>query len=101
MPWLFSYGTLQEERVQLATFGRRLGGDRDALPEYEASVAGPHANLTFNGRADSRASGMVFDVTDAELAAADEYERTARYTRVMVTLASGRQAWVYVHDDEA
>ena len=35
--------------------------------------------------------------TDAELAAADEYERPALYRRVEVTLASGRQAWVYVH----
>ena len=101
MPWLFSYGTLQEERVQLATFGRLLAGQGDALPEYEPSVAGPHANLRFNGRPDSRATGTVFDVTDAELAAADEYERTARYTRVLVSLASGRQAWVYVHDDKA
>ena len=100
MPWLFSYGTLQEERVQLATFGRRLAGERDALPEYEPSVAGPHANLTFNGRRDSRADGMVFDVTDAELAAADGYERTANYTRRMVTLTSGRRAWVYVHDEQ-
>ena len=28
--WLFSYGTLQQEDVQLATFGRRLEGRADA-----------------------------------------------------------------------
>ena len=26
MPFLFSYGTLQQEAVQLSTFGRRLDG---------------------------------------------------------------------------
>jgi gamma-glutamylcyclotransferase (GGCT)/AIG2-like uncharacterized protein YtfP len=99
MPWLFSYGTLREERVQLATFGRALGGEPDELTGVEPSTAGPHANLRFNNRSDSRVSGMVFDVTDAELAAADGYERTANYTRRRVTLASGRDAWVYVHDE--
>jgi orotate phosphoribosyltransferase len=39
---------------------------------------------------------MVFEVTDAELAAADTYERRVAYTRIHVTLASGRPAWVYV-----
>ena len=32
--WLFSYGTLQQENVQLATFGRRLEGRPDRLPGY-------------------------------------------------------------------
>jgi hypothetical protein len=40
---------------------------------------------------------MVFEVTVAELAAADEYERPASYQRVTVLLASGQKAWVYVH----
>jgi hypothetical protein len=29
MPLLFSYGTLQQENVQLATFGRLLYGQKD------------------------------------------------------------------------
>ncbi len=36
--WLFSYGTLQQEDVQLATFGRRLDGHADALPGYATSL---------------------------------------------------------------
>ena len=44
-------------------------------------------------------SGTVFEITDAELAAADEYERPAAYNRIAVTLASGKKAWVYVHDE--
>jgi predicted small integral membrane protein/gamma-glutamylcyclotransferase (GGCT)/AIG2-like uncharacterized protein YtfP len=108
MPLLFSYGTLQQEEVQLSTFGRRLAGQRDELPRFAqssvriedsklaAATGRTHnANVTFNGRADSRVSGMVFEVTDAELAAADRYEAPAAYARIAVTLASGRQAWVY------
>jgi hypothetical protein len=53
-----------------------------------------HAIVRFNGRQDSRVSGMVFDMTDAELARADSYE-PAGYTRVETTLASGKRAWVY------
>jgi GNAT superfamily N-acetyltransferase/gamma-glutamylcyclotransferase (GGCT)/AIG2-like uncharacterized protein YtfP len=97
MPLLFSYGSLQQEDVQWSTFGRLLEGQRDELPGYEPSTSvTQHANVVFNGRADSRVAGTVFDVTDAELAAADEYEQRAKYARMAVTLASGRQAWVYV-----
>jgi len=109
MPLLFSYGTLQEEDVQLFTFGRLLQGQRDELPGFEpsfvriedpqaAAASGKthHANVTFNGRNDSRVSGTVFEITDAELAAADDYEQLAAYKRISARLASGKQAWLYV-----
>jgi gamma-glutamylcyclotransferase (GGCT)/AIG2-like uncharacterized protein YtfP len=109
MPLLFSYGTLQQEKVQLSTFGRLLQGRRDELPGFEQSsvrIVDPqvvatsgkthHANVTFNGKNDSRVSGTLFDITDAELAAADQYEQPAAYKRVTAMLASGKQAWVYV-----
>lgn len=109
MPLLFSYGTLQQEDVQVSTFGRLLQGQLDELPAFEQSsvrIQDPqvvaasgrthHANVTFNGRNDSRVSGTVFEITDAELAAADEYEQLAAYKRILATLASGKQAWVYV-----
>ena len=38
MPLLFSYGTLQQENVQLSTFGRLLQGQRDELLEFERSL---------------------------------------------------------------
>ena len=107
MPLLFSYGTLQEADVQLSTFGRLLQGHRDELVGFEPSLAKiedpqvvasgktHHANVTFNGRDDSRVSGTVFEITEVELAAADEYEKLAAYQRVAVILASGREAWVY------
>jgi len=110
MAVLFSYGTLQEDRVQLSTFGRLLGGNRDQLPRFELSsvpIEDPHevaatgqthyANVIFNGRNDSRVTGTVFEITDEEVAAADRYEASAAYRRITVTLVSGKQAWVYVH----
>ena len=113
MPLVFSYGTLQQEHVQLSTFGRLLQGHRDELVGFEQSLvriddpqvaAGGkthHANVTFNGRNDSRVSGTVFEINDAELAAADQYEQLAAYKRVATMLASGKKAWVYVDSRSA
>ena len=114
MPLLFSYGTLQQADVQLATFGRRLTGQRDELLSFEPShvqIDDPqvvatlgrthHANVTFDGNHDSRVPGTVFEVTDAELARADAYEIPFFYKRIEAALASGRAAWVYVHDPDA
>jgi gamma-glutamylcyclotransferase (GGCT)/AIG2-like uncharacterized protein YtfP len=108
MPLLFSYGSLQQENVQLSTFGRLLQGQKDELLGFEESllkIEDPevvatsgkthHPIVKFNGRNDSRVSGTVFEISDAELARADEYE-VAAYKRVAAMLASGKQAWVYV-----
>ena len=109
MPLLFSYGTLQRAEVQLSTFGRLLPGERDELPEFELTsipVKDPdvtaemgithYANVVSSKSMDSRVSGTVFEVTEAELIAADEYERDATYERRSVMLASGKKAWVYL-----
>jgi hypothetical protein len=109
MPLLFSYGTLQDEDVQLSTFGRRLDAQRDELVGYEPSLARiddpqvaarlgktHHANVRFTGNEASRVPGVVFEISDAELAGVDAYEAEYFYQRVTATLASGRQAWVYI-----
>jgi gamma-glutamylcyclotransferase (GGCT)/AIG2-like uncharacterized protein YtfP len=114
MPYLFSYGTLQQEQVQLLTFGRRLDGQRDELPGFERSSvkiedprvvaalgATHHANVTTSGDEGRRVPGMVFEISDAELAGCDAYEAEFSYRRIDATLASGRKAWVYVHADAA
>jgi gamma-glutamylcyclotransferase (GGCT)/AIG2-like uncharacterized protein YtfP len=112
MPLLFSYGTLQEDAVQISTFGRLLQGQTDELIGFERSVLtiedpefvttsgkAQHAIVKFNGRNDSRVSGMVFEVSESELAQADEYE-PAGYKRIRAMLASGKQAWVYADAQE-
>jgi len=110
MPFLFSYGTLQQEKVQLTMFGRLLLGHADELVAFEESlfkVEDPefvresgkslHAIVRFNGKSDSRVAGMVFEVTEDELSLADDYE-PAGYKRVVTTLASGKEAWVYASE---
>ncbi|MEZ0077177.1 gamma-glutamylcyclotransferase family protein [Planotetraspora sp. GP83] len=110
MNLLFSYGTLQLEQVQLSQFGRLLTGRPDALPGYtmtmiritdpeviEASGANMHP-LVVASR-DGVVEGTVFEVTDAELAAADAYE-VDDYARAEVSLRSGVRAYVYLSRDE-
>jgi len=106
MPLLFSYGTLQQADVQMSLFGRLLDGKPDELIGFEKSLfeiddadfatseKARHAIVKFNGRNDSRVSGTALDVSETELAIADDYEPPG-YKRVSTTLASGKQAWVY------
>ena len=96
MPYLFAYGTLQQDDVQRATFGRPLLGERDALIGFERTMARGHVTVTATGRPDDQVDGVVFEVTDADLAAADRYEERASFARIAGTLASGKDAWVYV-----
>ena len=107
---LFSYGTLQRETVQLATFGRLLGGQRDALVGYRITLIPisdekvvndtgdtHYKNIKFTGDSSDVVEGTVFRVTKSELEQADEYEVDADYERVVVELNSGIQAWVYLN----
>ncbi|HST03067.1 MAG TPA: hotdog fold thioesterase [Usitatibacter sp.] len=100
MPLLFSYGTLQDEPVQVATFGRKLDGAPDRLPGFEAMLlggAGSHKNAGYKGDG-AATEGTLFEVTKEELAKADEYEQPARYVRIAVKLASDKDAWAYVSE---
>jgi hypothetical protein len=105
---LFSYGTLQQDGVQLATFGRMLEGTPDVLaghrlaplsisdPDVIAlSGKGVHTIARCTGNPLDRIAGVVFELIAAELAASDSYEVDA-YERIELTLESGRRAWVYV-----
>ena len=105
---LFSYGTLQLEPVQLANFGRRLTGTKDALPGFEPALIeisdeatvrlsgkSRHTIARYTGRATDSIAGTAFEVTADELLAADKYE-VAEYIRVAVVLESGRRVWAYV-----
>lgn len=105
---LFSYGTLQQENVQQALFGRPLAGMPDALPGYASrmlEIVDPdvlatsgerfHPVVVETGDPADQVPGTVFAITSDELDAADRYE-VSDYRRVSVTLASGTEAWVYV-----
>ena len=105
---LFTYGTLQLEEVQLATFGRKLEGRPDVLIGYHLanitiedkdfvakSGTAEHRNLQFTGNALDFVEGTVFSVTMEELEKSDAYEPEG-YERVLVQMKSGNNAWVYL-----
>jgi hypothetical protein len=104
---LFSYGTLQVKAVRMANFGRLLSGRPDLLPGYTLVpiIINDSAVIALSGKsqhmiakrshANDEVTGMVFEITADELAAAHRYE-VGEYTLVQVTLKSGVKAWVYV-----
>lgn len=109
MPLLFSYGTLQDRPVQLAVFGRELVGRSDELPGFRrgripindpevlASGSETHySNAVPSPHSEDVVTGTVFEVSEQDLTAADNYEEDADYRRVLVTLSSGDDAWVYL-----
>jgi hypothetical protein len=105
---LFSYGTLQQEGVQFASFGRRLEGRKDAMTGYKRSmieITDPdvlaksgetfHPIVVASKDPAGEVPGQTFEITETELAAADAYE-VADNRRILVRLKSGTDAWVYV-----
>lgn len=105
---LFSYGTLRDPAVQDALFGRRVAEDADALIGYRLdwiditddtvvglSGSNRHVILHRTGDVSDRIEGAALDLSEAELAVADDYETDA-YVRIEVALESGIAAFVYV-----
>ncbi|TCC98720.1 gamma-glutamylcyclotransferase family protein [Pedobacter hiemivivus] len=106
--YLFSYGTLQKDKVQLETFGRLLKGSKDTLNGYKLStiVIVDEDVLATSGQEihllaipseipNDRIDGVIFEITDKELLAADGYETDA-YQRVKLQFESGKEAWIYI-----
>ena len=106
--YLFSYGTLQLEQVQLENYGRLLIGEKDALACYKLenlkitdadvirkSAKEFHPIALKTGNPNDTIEGTIFEITEAELIETDKYE-VSDYQRVLETFVSGRQAWVYV-----
>ena len=107
MALLFSYGTLQDARVQRVNFGRVLEGVADILPAYivaqitihdprvlQQSGQAQHPILQYSGNQNDEVAGTVFELSEQELAQADDYE-VAAYCRVSAKLKSGRKCWIY------
>jgi len=105
---LFSYGTLQFERVQLDTFGRILTGKKDVLRSYtlsEIRITDPnvikssgtdmHPMLEYTGDEKDFVEGTIFELTDKELLMADGYE-VDDYKRSELIFASGESGYAYL-----
>ncbi|MNK06642.1 AIG2-like family protein [compost metagenome] len=106
--YLFSYGTLQKDKVQLETFGRLLKGSKDTLIGYKLSTIvivdqdvlakseqEIHLLAIPSEIATDHIDGVIFEITHEELLAADGYETDA-YQRVKLQFESGREAWIYI-----
>jgi hypothetical protein len=105
---LFSYGTLQQAEVQRANYGRLLDGTADALAGYRLAplpISDPevvrisgkavHSIARRTGDPEDVVQGVVFRLSNEELAATDRYEVDV-YGRVEAELVSGTRAFVYV-----
>ena len=108
---LFSYGTLRQPEVQIASFGRLLDGTDDAMTgchvEFleitdpavlETSGERFHPVVMPSADPADEVPGRVFEISEAELRAADAYE-VSDYIRTRVRLRSGIEAWVYAKAD--
>tara|TARA_R110000868_G_scaffold121550_3_gene322383 strand:- start:654 stop:1286 length:633 start_codon:yes stop_codon:yes gene_type:complete len=96
--YLFTYGTLQEREVQLGVFSRPLNGFEDELPQYIISkekVADLYPTLLHTGVKEDIIKGQVYTLSHQELQKADKYEGAA-YERILIQLASGKNAWAYI-----
>ena len=105
---LFSYGTLQLEKVQLESFGRKLNGTEDTLIGYkleqlqitdktvlEKSEQEYHPIAVHSKDPNNRIKGTLYEISTDELKQADLYE-VADYKRVKTAFQSGKQGWVYI-----
>lgn len=91
--YLFACGDFQQAAVQERIFGRQLTGKPDALVGYCREPFVRPSDVS-----NDRVDGMVFGVTDADLAAADAHE-PPNYRRSKVKTASGLLAWVYLRQN--
>ncbi len=109
--YLFSYGTLQKEKVQIDLFGRILQGEGDMLSGYKISSIEIkdesflskgeekyQQTLVISKHKIDHIKGTVFEITEEELILADKYE-PGNYTRIKIVLESGKEAWIYMAVD--
>ncbi|SDD58300.1 Uncharacterized conserved protein YtfP, gamma-glutamylcyclotransferase (GGCT)/AIG2-like family [Pricia antarctica] len=96
--FLFTYGTLQDERLHHALFHKKMEGTSDTLRCYrisEAKVNGVYDMAEHTGNEEDTVEGIVYKIAEEHLKGADEYEGDL-YERISVTLVSGKKAWVYI-----
>jgi len=96
--YLFTYGTLQKENIQLTVFSRTLSGFNDTLFGYKLSdekVVGVYPVMQSSKEPSDFVNGRVYMCSNEEILEVDKYEGPA-YKRIKVVLNSGKSAWAYV-----
>jgi gamma-glutamylcyclotransferase (GGCT)/AIG2-like uncharacterized protein YtfP len=104
---LFSYGILQEERVQLKLYNRIVIMTADRLIGFEkrkieitdtdflSRGENKYQTILIKNPGASPVNGMVLELTEKELALTDAFE-PVNYKRVNIVLESGKKAWLYM-----
>jgi len=105
--YLFSYGTLQKDEVQIKLFRRLLSGAKDVLRGWKVSSI-EITDESFLAKGEEKyqltiissnnetgfIEGTAFEISTEELLLADKYEPD-NYKRIEVELESGKNAWIY------
>lgn len=102
--FLFSYGTLQLEKVQIKRYGRVLKGKKDSLPNYKLDKCKNINKELFSIAVKTNSpndliEGTIFEVSKLELKETDKHKGSDS-KRVLETFLSGQQAWVYIAAQE-
>jgi len=105
---LFSYGTLQLEKVQIESFGRKLIGTKEVLKGFKLeqvritdksvikkSEQEFHPIAIPSNSKEDKIDGTLYKISSQELQQADDYE-VSDYKRVKVNFESEKQGWVYI-----
>ncbi|PHQ29137.1 gamma-glutamylcyclotransferase family protein [Leeuwenhoekiella nanhaiensis] len=101
--YLFTYGTLQLEHIQLQIFGEKLKGSAEILSGYKIGAiqlqeshhtAKTYLIAIYTGNETDRIEGICYSIKADHLHLLDTYEG-ASYERIEVDLESGKTAWVY------
>ena len=98
MPYIFSYGTLQQQEIQHELFLRELKGWSDEIVGFELCMNkayGKYPIIMKSSNKSVRIVGMVYEVSNEELKKADIYEGDA-YMRTIARTISGKEAWTYI-----
>ena len=99
MHYLFTYGTLQNSKMQLALFKRLLKGQPDQLKGFkqESIILGNNRYpiLIKSNDPKNTITGICYALNEKEIKICDEYEGSS-YQKIKVTLESKKEAWVYI-----
>lgn len=98
---LFVYGTLKDEKVRKAIFGREVSALSAVLENFGLYHDGSYYFISpCRGKI---VTGYVLEVNDRELLLADKWEDVPLYTRKEVAVICAGQsckAWTYTKDGE-
>ena len=92
---VFAYGTLLDIATRNEVFGRRVPGVRASLTGWKKKYDDegfPYLERA-TGLAPSKVSGLLLELTTADLAKLDAWE--TKYHRIKVKLDDGTAAWAY------